>query len=117
MANIDNGVMLGALGSAVRVSAGTVTPPPGMVIVTVQIVGHDNTIVNLISEDPNKFFNTAVASHKAGVTNYNSQDHGTGGEDASSIVYPQGMAIYGRWTSVEVGSVTGSGCVIFYFGY
>ena len=39
----------------------------------------------------------------------------TGGEDATGILYPKGLTIYGRWTEV-IPSVDTDGGVICYFG-
>tara|TARA_R110002020_G_scaffold132409_1_gene295662 strand:- start:1544 stop:2128 length:585 start_codon:yes stop_codon:yes gene_type:complete len=41
---------------------------------------------------------------------------GQGGEDATGILYPKGMTIYGRWTEVKP-SADADGGVICYLGY
>jgi len=132
-ANLDNGVILGALGSAFTNTTGAITPPPGMVIATIQCIG-TTQFTTLIAEDPNKTFNTALASHQdndsGAVAGYEAQDHGDGGIKlvASSVSdpteFPAGMTIYGRWTSVSiisqasgVSGTSGSAGIIVYFGY
>ena len=132
-ANLDNGVILGALGSAFTNTTGAITPPPGMVIATVQCIGATK-FTTLIAEDPNKTFNTALASHQdndsGAVAGYEAQDHGDGGIKlvASNVSdpteFPAGMTIYGRWTSVSIVSQAsaqsggvGSAGIIVYFGY
>ena len=132
-ANLDNGVILGALGSAFTNTTGAITPPPGMVIATVQCIGATK-FTTLIAEDPNKTFNTALASHQdndsGAVAGYEAQDHGDGGIKlvASNVSdpteFPAGMTIYGRWTSVSIESQAssqsngvGSAGIIVYFGY
>ena len=131
-ANLDNGVILGALGSAFTNTTGAITPPPGMVIATVQCIGATK-FTTLIAEDPNKTFNTALASHQdndgSAVAGYEAQDHGDGGIKlvASNVSdpteFPAGMTIYGRWTSISItsqasaGSSGGSSGIIVYFGY
>jgi len=127
-ANLDNGVILGALGSAFTNTTGAITPPPGMVIATVQCIGATK-FTTLIAEDPNKTFNTALASHQdndsGAVAGYEAQDHGDGGIKlvASNVSdpteFPAGMTIYGRWTSVSITSQASnpSGGIIVYFGY
>jgi len=45
-----------------------------------------------------------------------SKETGDGGEDASSITYPAGIIVYGRWTEVKP-SADADGGVICYFGY
>jgi len=131
-ANLDNGVILGALGSAFTNTTGAITPPPGMVIATVQCIGVTR-FVTLIAEDPNKTFNTALPAHQdndgSAVAGYEAQDHGDGGiklvaSGASAPTeFPAGMTLYGRWTSISIasqasaGSSGGSQGIIVYFGY
>ena len=129
-ANLDNGVILGALGSAFTNTTGAITPPPGMVIATIQCIGI-TTFTTLIAEDANKTFNTAVAAHQdndgSAVAGYEAQDHGDGGiklvpTGTDATGFPAGFTIYGRWTSVSIASQasstsTGSGGIIVYFGY
>ena len=132
-ANLDNGVILGALGSAFTNTTGAITPPPGMVIATVQCIGATR-FTTLIAEDPNKTFNTALPAHQdndgSAVAGYEAQDHGDGGIKlvASNVSdpteFPAGMTIYGRWTSVSItsqassqGGGVGSAGIIVYFGY
>ena len=125
-ANLDNGVILGALGSAFTNTTAPITPPPGMIIAAIQFItgGGDATpkITALVAEDPNKTFNTVIPSHQdsdsGAVAGYNSQDHGDGGQTLGSetIAFPAGMTLYGRWTSATfTGDSTGG--VICYFGY
>ena len=52
----------------------------------------------------------------SGTTLTFSKETGHGGEDASSITYPTGIIIYGRWTEVKP-SADADGGVICYFGY
>jgi len=127
-ANIDNGVILGALGSAFTNTTGAITPPPGMVIATIQCIA-ETKFTTLIAEDPNKTFNTALASHQdndsGAVPGYEAQDHGDGGIKivASNLsnptLFPAGITIYGRWTSVSITSQASnpSAGIIVYFGY
>jgi len=131
-ANLDNGVILGALGSAFTNTTGAITPPPGMVIATIQCIGATQ-FTTLIAEDPNKTFNTALASHQdndgGAVAGYEAQDHGDGGiklipfGGTDPTEFPAGMTMYGRWTSVSIksqaSSVSGGGSagIIVYFGY
>ena len=131
-ANLDNGVILGALGSAFTNTTGAITPPPGMVIATIQCIGVTK-FKTLIAEDPNKTFNTALPAHQdndgSAVAGYEAQDHGDGGIKlvafglSAPTEFPAGMTIYGRWTSVKIdsqasaGSSGGSQGIIVYFGY
>ena len=111
-ANLDNGVILGALGSVFTGTAAEIKPPPGMVIAAIQFIT-PFAPTEMVAEDPNKTFNTELASHKAGQTGYDAQDHGTGGQTFTGTV-PVGMTLYGRWVSFKGLS---SNRAILYFGY
>ena len=121
-ANLDNGVILGALGSSISIDSttGAMTPPPGMIIASIQFIGTCK-INALVAEDPNKTFNTVIASHQdddgGAVVGWNAQDHGDGGNvlTADTPEFPAGMVIYGRWTSASF-TLNDQG-VILYFGY
>ena len=116
MANIDNGVMLGALGSVFVDTDASIVPPTGMVIVAIQMISK-NTIVRLVAEEPTRFFNTVTAAHNAGtITEDETTDLGTGGGTVSGCVFPAGMTIYGRWTRADF-AADSTGGVICYFGY
>ena len=121
MANIDNGVMLGALGSSARISGGTLAPPKGMVIAAIQFCGKA-TVEGLVSEDNDKFINSATAANNLTAGNETGASsetatEGSGGEALGTAqVFDAGMTIYGRWTSLTVTDPT-NGPVIAYFGY
>ena len=120
-ANLDNGVILGALGSAYTNTTIPITPPSGMVIAAIQFISGGTTsetrITALVAEDPFKTFNTVAASHQDSVTGHNAQDHGDGGITLpNNILYPAGMTLYGRWTSATF-SGDSTGGAICYFGY
>ena len=121
MANIDNGVMLGALGSSARISAGSLAPPAGMVIAAIQFCG-GATLSALVSEDNDKFINTGTAANnlsagdETGASSITATE-GSGGEALGTAQsFTAGMTIYGRWTSLTVTDPT-DGPVIAYFGY
>ncbi len=121
MANIDNGVMLGALGSSARISAGTLAPPAGMVIAAIQFCG-TATLSALVSEDNNKFINHDIAANNLTAGNETGASsetatEGSGGEAlGTGQSFTAGMTIYGRWTSLTVTDPV-AGPVIAYFGY
>ncbi len=114
-ANIDNGVLIGALGSTYSRTATTIKPPTGMIIAAITFLS-DNELTTLTAENPDKFFNLAHAAND----NPNSDgtttvDEGIGGTTAANVTYPAGITIYGRWTTV-VPTAIGQG-IICYFGY
>ena len=117
-ANIDHGVILGALGSAHTDTTTAVTPPSGMVIAAIQFISK-NKPTALVAEDVAKTFNTVAPSHNSSngsVYTHNTQDHGGGGVALSNCEFPAGMTIYGRWTSATF-AADSTGGVICYFGY
>ena len=126
-ANLDNGVMLGALGSSFVKTDGAVKPPKGMVIAAIQFItgggsGTGVVITELIAENPTLFFNTAQAANSAssgsetGATSITATTGSGGDTMGDSVPFPAGMTIYGRWTSASF-SADSDGGVICYFGY
>ena len=112
-ANLDNGVLIGALGSTYSRTATTIKPPTGMVIAAITFLGN-NELTTLTAENPDKFFNLAHAANSLGTGNI-TVDEGSGGTTAANVTYPAGITIYGRWTTV-VPQGSGEG-IICYFGY
>jgi len=114
-ANIDHGVILGALGSAhTDTDASAIKPPTGMVIVAIQFISK-NTPTALVAENPDKFFNTEHAANSLGSGSI-TVDEGSGGVEMDGCEFPAGMTIYGRWTSATF-AADSTGGVICYFGY
>ena len=113
-ANIDHGVLLGALGSVHTDTAAAVVPPTGMVIAAIQFIS-ENTPTALVAENPDKFFNTVTAANDK-TAGQETVDEGSGGVSLSGCTFPAGMTIYGRWTSFTP-SGDSTGGVICYFGY
>ena len=109
-ANLDNGVILGALGSTHTDGTGAVVPPSGMVIAAIQFISK-NTPTALVAENPDKFFNTAHAANSLG-SGSETVDEGSGGIVADSVSFPSGVTIYGRWTEIDVLS----GGIVAYIG-
>ena len=102
----------GQLGCAHTDSATAITPPKGKVIVAITFLA-DNVRTGLIAEDPSQYFNTAEAAHNETAA-AETQTEGSGGIAVSSIVFPKGLTIYGRWTSVTP-TADGTGGIICYF--
>ena len=113
-ANLDNGVILGALGSAHTDGTGAVVPPTGMIIAAIQFISK-NTPTALVAENPAKFFNTAEAANDLAAAS-ETVDEGSGGIQLSGCEFPAGMTIYGRWTTATF-AADSTGGVICYFGY
>lgn len=115
MANLSNTASanqaaFGQMGSAFTNTAGTeLTPPDGHVIVAIQFLA-DTTVNSLSPENGDDgicFGDGAAELGKAKA----------GGQRivAGTTTFPKGLTIYGRWTGIDVDTVSGGG-VICYFG-
>ena len=113
-ANLDNGVILGALGSLHTDGTGAVKPPKGMVIAAIQFLSK-NIPTALVAENADKFFSTAHAANSLSAGS-ETVDEGSGGIAISGCEFPAGMTIYGRWTTATFAGDDDGG-VICYFGY
>ena len=113
-ANLDNGVILGALGSAHTDGTGAIVPPTGMIIAAIQFITK-NTPTALVAEDADRFISIAHAANSLGAGS-ETTDEGSGGIAISGCEFPAGMTIYGRWTTATF-AADSTGGVICYFGY
>jgi len=124
-ANIDNGVLIGALGSSYVGTTAVQLPPKGMVIVAIQFIT-ENEPSELIAEEPKRFFHTGGAANGNETANDATavdgaapdSTQGVGGDNVAvdAVKFPAGMTIYGRWTSVTLEGDDTGGAII-YFGY
>ena len=114
-ANIDNGVILGALGSSFSNSTDVIFPPTGMVIASIQFLGL-NGVTTLVAENQAKFMNEASAANDMDDALITVDEGGGGDQIPNGAIFPAGTVIYGRWTSAEFNNHTANG-VICYFGY
>jgi hypothetical protein len=119
-ANLDNGVILGALGSAFTNASVSLFPPTNMVIAAIQCVG-DTQFTTLVAENPDKTFNTEHAANSLSTVTV---DEGKGGivivdsADTNPTTFPPGLTLYGRWTEVKILSqASDSTGIIVYYGY
>ena len=97
----------GQLGSGHTQGTGALTPPTGKVIVAIQFLD-DISMGTLVPEqlnDADAYFGTSATAHAA---------NGSEVID-SSVVFPGGSTIFGRWTSVTMSATNASG-IICYFG-
>jgi len=80
----------------------TLVPPTGSVFVAITMI-EDVVFASLVAQDQNLYINTVQASHDKSDGNATSTV-GSGGQNVSSVTFPAGITIYGRWTSVNVAS-------------
>ena len=98
----------GQLGSGFSDEAVEVTPPTGKVIVAITFL--EATVLSTLvaaTDDPN----SSYFSHTAAVAG----NGGGAAETDTATLFPAGLTVYGRWTSVTPPAST-TGGVIFYFG-
>jgi hypothetical protein len=93
------------------------TPPTGKVIVAIQFLA-DTELSGLVA-DTNQIDAIPVAGN-TGFFSHTAPDtvvHGDGADATdSATIFPRGLTIYGRWTSVTLGTADADGGFICYFG-
>lgn len=100
----NNAVSFGQVGSAFSDTAtDTIQPPDGLVIVAIQFLA-DTSLSALVAEDSDNYFNSVAAAHTGG------------GQVDTSQVFPKGLTIFGRYTSVSINADDSDGGIIVYFG-
>jgi hypothetical protein len=106
----------GQLGSGFCDSTGAFTPPSGKVIVAIQFLA-DTTLSALVAstdayEAADGSTGVAYFSHTSAVT------ANGGGADStdSSTIFPKGLTIFGRWSSVTLSGADADGGIICYYG-
>ena len=96
--------------------AGEIVPPTGKVIVAVQFLV-DTTLTDLVSDDPDQYFNTASAAHSESGGAETAQEGSGGLALPTTAVFPKGITIYGRWIKIEQADANNTaGGYIVYFG-
>ena len=108
MANLTNPgnyqlAALGQLGSTLITTANTVTPPSGKAFVAITMLADTTftTTIGLVAADGSTWAGTATSSTGSGTG---------GGTLVVGQVFPKGLTIYGRYTSVDI--ATGS-CIAY----
>lgn len=107
----------GQLGSGFVNTIGAFKPPTGKVIVAIQFLA-DTELSGLVADTSQidatpAAGNTGFFSHTAS----NTVVHGAGADATSGdTIFPRGLTIYGRWTSVTLETADADGGFICYFG-
>jgi len=99
----------GQLGSGFSDEAVAVTPPAGKVIIAMTFL--EDTILSAMVADTSQGNDAAYFSHTAAVAG----NGGGAAETDAATIFPKGITVYGRWTSVTPPTST-TGGVIFYYG-
>ena len=97
----------GQLGSGFSDEAVAVTPPSGKVIIAMTFL--EDTVLSAMVADVQD--NAAYFSHTTAVAN----NGGGAAETDGATIFPKGITVYGRWSSVTPPAST-TGGVIFYYG-
>lgn len=100
----------GQMGSGFTDENVALTPPTGKAIVAIQFL-EDTTLSGLVA-DTEQGNDAAFFSHTTAVAG----NGGGAAETDSGTVFPKGITIYGRWTSVTLSATSTSGGIICYFG-
>ena len=106
----DTAYAFGQLGSGFSDEDDAVTPPAGKVIIAISFLG-DTTYSAMVADA--SVPDTAYFSHTAAVANNGGGATSTDG----GTIFPKGMTIYGRWTSLTPTADSTSHGAIYYFGY
>ena len=129
--NLNNDVPLGQLGSAYLDGTETFTPPTGRVIIAITMVAEtkfdllvpelptDATFKGSVTSSTGASDINCIGTNNASGSTTVTAANGTNADKVnSSDVFPKGLTIYGRWTSVKLPSgVAAAPCtVILYFG-
>ncbi len=106
----------GQLGSGFCDTTGAFTPPTGKVIVAIQFLA-DTTLSGLVA-DTSAYTKSDGSEGDAFFSHTAAVDANGGGADAtdSSTIFPKGVTIFGRWTSVTLSGADADGGIICYFG-
>ena len=111
----------GQLGSAyMAVGHGNdLTPPDGMVICAITMVGDDIKFDKLTADTSNSVVYGGTESNNAyfGITNANTNGNGEAVVSDGTPLFPAGLTIYGRWTVVSLQAADADGGIIAYFGF
>ena len=97
----------GQIGSGFSDEAVAVTPPTGKVIIAMTFL--EDTILSTMVADVQD--DAAYFSHTTAVAN----NGGGAAETDAATIFPKGITVYGRWSSVTPPAST-TGGVIFYYG-
>ena len=122
---MSNDIPLGQLGSGFLDDVGTLSPPTGKVVIAITMLDNQKFTV-LTPEVPtdSTFKGPVVAATGASEVNCigiatQTAANGTNSETiaADTTLFPKGLTIYGRWTSVQLEADADGDGAICYYGY
>ena len=94
-----------------------ITPPDGMVIVAITMVGDNMAFDKLTCDTSNSVVYSGTETNNTyfGIDNANTS--GNGEAVLTATTFPAGLTIYGRWTIVSLNAAVTGGGIICYFGF
>tara|TARA_R100001510_G_C7522958_1_gene117691 strand:+ start:27 stop:398 length:372 start_codon:yes stop_codon:yes gene_type:complete len=111
----------GQLGSAYLAvsTSNDLTPPDGMVIVAITMIGDDIKFDKLTCDTSNSLVYSGTETNNTyfGMVNANTGGNGEAVVNDGTPVFPAGLTIYGRWTTVSLQTADADGGIICYFGF
>jgi hypothetical protein len=111
----------GQMGSAFTDEDAAVTPPTGKVIVAITFL--EDTTLTALTPATDMYLDGTTGADLAGAAAFfgSTTAVGANGGNAAEIdaatVFPKGLTIYGRWSSVDPSAASTTGGIICYFGY
>ena len=111
----------GQMGSGFTDEDAALTPPAGRVIVAITFL-EDTTLTSLTpASDMVLDFPTGADLAGSAISFGNNAAKAVNGGNAAEIdnatVFPKGLTIYGRWSSVQPNGASATGGIICYYGY
>ena len=111
----------GQLGSAFTEEDAALTPPTGKVIVAITFL--EDTTLTALTPATDMYLDGTTGADLAGAAAFfgSVTAVAANGANAAEIdnatVFPKGLTIYGRWSSVDPNGASTTGGIICYFGY
>jgi len=117
--SVDYG--FGQMGSAFTDEDAAVTPPTGKVIVAITFL--EDTTLSALTPATDMYVDGSTGADLSGSaaffgsTTAVGANGGNAAEIDSATIFPKGLTIYGRWSSVDPSAASTTGGIICYFGY
>ena len=111
----------GQLGSGFSDADAIFSPPSGKVIVAITFL--EDTTLTALTPATDMYTDGTTGAADIGASAFIGSTTVVGGNGTnaqaidSGTIFPKGLTIYGRWTSVDPSAASTTGGMIFYFGY
>ena len=111
----------GQMGSAFTDEDAAVTPPTGKVIVAITFL--EDTTLTALTPATDMYLDGTTGADLSGAAAFFGSVTAVAANGANAVeidnatVFPKGLTIYGRWSSVDPNGASTTGGIICYFGY